>query len=946
MRRIIALVAFLALVAIPLLGQARTGNIYGTVVDSASGQPLPGVAITLTGEITAPMTAITTAKGHFRFLSLSPGVYNIKAELQGFKILERKGIRVLVGSNVTLTLKLEEGTIKQEITVTAAAPIVDTRKATIAHNVTRNELQELPTARDPWVILELSPGVALDRENVGGNESGQQSNFVSRGVGRSGTSWNVDGINITDQISVGATPFYFDFDAFEEMQIQTAANDITAFSAGVQLNFVTKRGGNKFLGGGRIYSTSKSIEAENTPPEMKAEELLGNKIDRIGEYGLNFGGPIIKNKMWFWLGGSYQNIGKILVTKNVQKQKLYNFDSKINISVGKHRIEAFYNWSDKRVKGRQSHGPLDAWEARYNQTSPHPFVKIQDEYTPTNSLFISAKASYLPGGFKLAPIGPVNGIAIYDRAKDRYLGTYRMSDYRRPQYFGQITGDYFAENLFGADHEIKFGIEYKYAIGERIRDYYSQRLYYTDYDARITKYAYIYRDSNYKYYLYRLGAYLQDTINYKRLTLNLGFRFDTQSGGTKAISVDGTHVGWAGSYNLPAVNVPAKKLNFVWNTPSPRISLIYDLSGKGTTLLKAHFGLYGTHISSNFPYYLASTYGWVRWHWNDLNKDGAVQPNELSGSPLVRDYYAVKDPDDLYDSKLSSPLTMEFTAGLEKELFENFAAGLRFIYRKNYNDYWTLYYVDDNGNMRLPQPDDWLIGGYIPQEYGGYAWWEYKPGIEETTTPWSTQRPDFHTRYMGFEISFRKRISASSPFMLDGSFTYQDWRAFYPTRTSYNDPTNHEPTELLNNHYAGYVSSSSGATTASINPRWMAKLGFLYKLPYEFNLSGVIIARDGYILPKHYTDYNVERNGIWDHPTVYIASYGTYRLPTFFLVNMRLEKLFVIKQFKIYASADVFNLLNSNTALIEGYEVNSDIYEKTLQISNPRIARFGLRFEF
>ncbi len=939
------IILLLFLFLLPTMAQVRTGNIYGTVLDSNTGQPLPGVTVILTGPKIAPQKAITTSEGHFRFLSLPPGSYTIKASLKGFKTLLRKNIVVNVGSNIQLTLKLEQGTLQEEITVTAAAPIVDTREATVATNITKDELQELPTARDPWVILELAPGVSMDRENVGGNESGQQSNFVSRGVGRSGTNWNLDGVNITDQISVGATPFYFDFDSFEEMQIQTAANDITSFTGGVQVNFVTKRGGNRFSGGGRLYYTGKEFEADNTPPEMEEEELKGNRVDSIGDYGFNIGGPIVKNKAWFWVGAGYQDINKRLVTGNVQNQKLYNFNSKFNLSLGKHRIEFLYNWSDKVVKGRESHGPLDAWEARYNQTSPHPFIKLEDEFTPSENLFLTAKVSYLPGGFKLEPIGPVGGIAIYDRAKDRYLGTYRMSDYKRPQYFGQITGNYFAENLMGADHELKFGLEYKYSIGQRHRVYYSQRLYYTDYEAGITKYAYIYRNSDYKYYLYRFGAYVQDTISYKKLTLNLGLRFDTQSGGTKAISVEGTHVDWAGNYNLPSVSVPAKKLNFIWNVLSPRISLVYDLSGKGTTLLKAHFGIYGTHISSDFPYYLASTYGYVRWHWNDLNHDGAVQPNEIS-DPLVRDYYSVKNPDKLYDSNLSSPLTMEITTSIEKEIVENFAAGINLIYRKFYNDYWTLYYVEENGQLSLPQPDDWVIGGYIPQEYGGYAWWEYRPGVEETTTPWSTQRPDYYSRYLAIEISFRKRFTPSSPIMINGSFTYQDWRRFYPTRASYNDPTNHEPEELLDGHYAGYISSSSGGTNASINPRWMAKLGFVYKMPYNFILSGVLVARDGYILPKHYTDYDVERNGIGDHPVVYIAPYGTYRLPTFVLINTRLEKVVKYKGINLYLSADIFNLLNSNTALMKGYEVNSKIYDKTLQILNPRIARFGVRFEF
>ncbi len=925
--------------------QVQTGNIYGTVVDE-NNLPVPGVTVTLLSDQVGKIATITTAKGVFRFLSLPPGKYSIIAELAAFSTVKRKNITVSVGSNVTLKIKMVPKTLKEEIVVKATPPVIDTRKTTTATNLTSEELQALPTARDPFVIMELTPGVVMDRENVGGSETGQQSNFVSRGVGRMGANWNMDGVNVTDQISVGAAPQYYDFDSFEEIQIQTAANDISAFSAGVQINFVTKRGSNKFFGGGRTYITSEKFQSENMTSELEEAGLeQGNKINYIGDYGLNIGGPIKKDKIWFWIGGAYQDIRKYLITGDLQKQVLRNFETKINLSLGKHRIETFFNWSNKTVNGRQSHSPLDAWESRYNQTGPHPFFKLQDEITASDTLFLSTKASYFGGGFKLEPIGPIGGIAIYDRALDRYLGTYRMSDYQRPQYFAQFQGNYYKENIFGADHEFKFGVEYKYSPGRRTRIYYSQRLYYKDYEAHIPYRAYFYRNSDYDYVLYRLGTFFQDTISFKKLTIIAGMRLDRQSGWVNELKVDGTHVDWAGEYNLPAVTVPKTDLNFAWNTFQPRFGLIYDISGNGKMLFKFNIGLYSEHMSSDFLYNLASTYGYGYTYWNDANGDGAVQPDEI-GKIKLKDYFKILSPDKLYDKDLSSPRLLEITTGLEKEIFENFSAGANIIYRKHYNSYWTLYYINDNGTLRLPQPDDWVIGGYIPEQYGGYAWWELRDGLERSTQTWMTNRPDYYTRYLAFEIRFKKRPTASSKLMLDGSFTYQDWRRFYPTTASYNDPTGHKPVDLYDGKYAGYISSSSGASNASMNPRWMTKIGFVYQFPYNINFGGTFIVRDGYILPKHYVDMSVTRNGIDDNPSVMIAEYGTYRLPTFYMLNLRIERMFRVKNAKLYLTLDGFNIFNANTILAEEYQVTAKNYGAPLQIMNPRIFRLGIRFKF
>jgi len=245
----------LALIAASAFAQFQTGNIYGKV-QAKDGSVLPGVTVTLTG-VGAPQTTITEAQGDFRFVNLSPGTYSLKAELSGFGSAARTGVSVRVGSNADVTITLNPS-VTESITVTGEAPLLDVRKAGTAINVTKVELEKIPTSRDPWTILQQAPAVLVDRMNVGGNQSGQQSNYIGKGASTAQNTWNVDGVNITDEGATGSSPNYYDFDSFEEMQITTGGSDPRIMTPGVQLNMVTKRGTNDFKGSGRYFYTPGS----------------------------------------------------------------------------------------------------------------------------------------------------------------------------------------------------------------------------------------------------------------------------------------------------------------------------------------------------------------------------------------------------------------------------------------------------------------------------------------------------------------------------------------------------------------------------------------------------------------------------------------------------------------------------------------------------------------
>jgi Carboxypeptidase regulatory-like domain len=155
----------LAMPALAQFGQA-TGNLFGKVVDEQGGL-LPGVTVTLKGP-GAPQTETTNARGMFRFVNLAPGTYTVASALLGFATVTHENIVVALGRNTEMTETMKLSSVAAAITVTSEAPLIDTRKVETGAVISQAELSHIPTGRDPWVLLQSVPGVALDRVNVAG----------------------------------------------------------------------------------------------------------------------------------------------------------------------------------------------------------------------------------------------------------------------------------------------------------------------------------------------------------------------------------------------------------------------------------------------------------------------------------------------------------------------------------------------------------------------------------------------------------------------------------------------------------------------------------------------------------------------------------------------------------------------------------------------------------
>ena len=182
--------AFITLIAVlPAFAQVSGGSISGTVTDEQKAV-LPGVTVTIQGS-DRTQSAVTDETGKFRFLNQPPGAYTVTFELAGFAGVKHEGVVVAVGRDANISVGMKLATVAETITVTGESPLVDTKVTGTATNFTTDELTKIPTSRDPFALMRSVPGVLVDRVNIGGNETGQQSNFASKGTRPQDASWTM-----------------------------------------------------------------------------------------------------------------------------------------------------------------------------------------------------------------------------------------------------------------------------------------------------------------------------------------------------------------------------------------------------------------------------------------------------------------------------------------------------------------------------------------------------------------------------------------------------------------------------------------------------------------------------------------------------------------------------------------------------------------------------------
>jgi len=940
-----------AAIAVPAHAQVYTGRIDVTIKDS-TGAALPGVTVDAVGTQTA--TAVTDSQGEAHFVNLAPGRYAVTAKLSGFADYKNDNVPVNAGSIVPLAVTLSVGGLAEKVEVTSVTPVVETKRQTVSTNVNLDELQNIPTARDPWVVLQSVPGIIVDRVNVGGAESGQQSNYQAKGAKDDQNTWNMDGIAITDMGSLGASPTYYDFDMFQEMQVTTGGADPANATPGVQLNFVLRSGTAKWRGSSRYYFENNDLQSDNVSSDLFGEIGSYNRVGEYKDWGFEGGGPIVRNRVFAWgaygktepelrifsfdTGASdYLQIARDATT-------LENISAKVNVEATPATRGSFtYFRGNKQKFGRGASGERPD-ETTYNQDGPTDLFKFELNHTIGSNLFIVGRFAHTANGFTLEPRGG-RDVQSYRDDNRVYHGSYGWAATDRPQKNIGVEA-----NMFKGKHDLKFGFGCCKASvtsesgwpGNGVRTYHRG---YPNMQARVVRDWALSGEGEY------WNGYVGDTISLDRLTVNLGVRWDRSASSVLAASVPASP---ALADLLPALNAPGIKNAIVYNNLTPRVGVTYALNQARKTIVRGSYAAFASQLDSNrasltvsqIPYYSYVYYSAVDRNGNriaDVSEFTTFQgvagfdpDNPLGGNPdKIGDY--------------SSPVTHELLFGVEHELFKNFGLSANVTWRR-YNGFNWLNYP---GVTSADFTQAGVFSGTAPG-IGSYNVPFYHVNDDALPADFGQlyeTRSDYYQRYVGFEIAATKRMA--DRWMMRIGWSTNDHREYLKGPGAAEDPTpQFTTTDAYPNVNGGPVMSpSTGSGKSSIYmvlPKYQLTANGAYQARWGVTLAGSYLMRQGFSAPYFMlSDADGAGDTIAPEKNVLLVTdVGKNRLPTVHTFDARVSKNLTFRRANVNVDFDVFNLFNTATVLGRSYDLSSTSFDTVREIVNPRIVRLGVRFGF
>jgi hypothetical protein len=545
----------LALSATLLHAVEKTGSLKGTIVDE-TGAALPGVTVEISSPVMMGVQVSTTdEKGFYRFLTLPPGIYKLKASFPDMKDIDREGIEIRVGVTSTLDMTMTAGATGEVVTVTGEVPVVDREKTGLGDTLTNTLIQNIPSGRSYQSMARLAPGVL-----------GSGNPNVHGGTFRS-NAYLIDGINVTDPVT-GTFSFNFNFDAIQDIEVKTGAFEAEyGQSGGGIINVVTKSGGNTFSGEGNFYFQDDSFSP-------KAHGATTKNELRVYDPSASLGGPILKDKAWFFGNVEYQ------------RSELRNFQ------------EADYGWPKRVYAGKYFNGKLSFQMTQNN----HLALQFTGDPTPISNTQVSAffppeteghqnQGSYRASGTWTNIINQNQYIEVHGNFSRQKLDAFSQSgDDTTPSHYdvatgmrsGNYTGSFQystrdratfngAYNLYienkGGNHELKFGGEYSHQKFD-YRTFFPSNLRYYDrggnpyYEILYTGEAVTNNPLN------QLSLYAQDSWRLSHgVTLNPGVRFD---------------------YERTKNDIGETVSDF--KNISPRFGLAWDTRNNGKTVLKLNYG--------------------------------------------------------------------------------------------------------------------------------------------------------------------------------------------------------------------------------------------------------------------------------------------------------------------------------------------------------------------
>jgi hypothetical protein len=662
-------------VTVPLLGLAllmaapavafAQGTLTGVVKD-ASGSILPGVTVEASSPVMIEGTrsAVTDGSGQYRIVDLRPGAYTLTFTLQGFSTLRRDGLELAGSRTVSVDVALMVGGLKEALVVSGTPPTVDVQNTERQHIIDDEVIAALPAGRSHYDLGALVPGLVGQQfgrvgwQDVGGTNNLQIAAMTIHGSSFLDTKVAINGLSNRNLLSSSwATNFVADTGTAAEWTISYAGQGASSASSGLTFDIIPKEGGNRFSGSIFATGANENFQSSNFTPELEARGLrAAGGLYRMYDINPSGGGPIRKDKLWFYVSGRWQT-NQFFIPGSVGNANAgdpnswfwepdTNVRGKFNTTQNSASLRFTYQAAQKH-KVFFSHDPQSRhWVDALAVTSPESFTDYRYHINRfTAAGWTSPLTNRLLAEFKWADHGEGFGDRIpEDPPYDTLITVHEQGGaFVQPQHYrgrghggNQFVPPGFNEaphimqvagslTYVTGSHSMKFGLQnewgtfdsFSQTVPANVDYYFINRV-----PDRVRQWALPTHTTN--KLSAEMGIYAQDTWTFDRATVNAGLRFDYY-----ANSFPDQQLG-PGLF-VPNRNVVIPATDFYsLKDLTPRIGFAYDLFGTGKTAVKAHWGKYVVGLAPGTGNPIGNITTQSTRTWNDANGNFQVDCDLLS----------------------------------------------------------------------------------------------------------------------------------------------------------------------------------------------------------------------------------------------------------------------------------------------------------------------------
>src|SRR5947208_9951730 len=384
--------ALIGTLLLPVWASAQSG--FSGIVRDTSGAVMPGVTVEAASPVLIEKvrTAVSDDQGRYAIVDLRPGTYSVTFTLPGFSTFKRDGVELPANFTATINAELRVGALEETVTVTGASPVVDVKSTQKTTVLSRDLLDSIPTGRNYAGLASLMPGVRMSNTDVGGNQQMEQIYMTVHGSRQTDTTLQVDGMSLNSLMNDGQVQAYYSDAANAEVTYQTSGLGADVSGGGVRINMIPKEGGNRLSGSAFLGGTDGSWQSNNVTPELTARGLKGgNRIDHIYDLNFGLGGPIMKDRLWFF--ASYRRFSTNDIVANafykdgspaVEEQQIQNQMVRLTWQMTPKNKLTAYNDRYPKYKLHELGAFYDPATAAYRRDQHHAlYTTGQVKYTST-----------------------------------------------------------------------------------------------------------------------------------------------------------------------------------------------------------------------------------------------------------------------------------------------------------------------------------------------------------------------------------------------------------------------------------------------------------------------------------------------------------------------------------------------------------------------------------